>query len=215
MAMRNYIESLKSSSKHIYHALPRLLSLWFELTGITVPSVEKTASHSGKRQSTFGASRRNSGSGATNTPGEYQKQRSTWFHYMWMTFSRNFSLLKAAQMAKTQRDANELVGMAIRRIPPRVFYTAIPQLIAQIMHANEETALTVRNILSRVLARFPEQAMWPLAWLRLSKNSMRKKIGDKIFSDSAKHCSDKKKHHESNLLVAAKSLLDYLHQCAK
>lgn len=117
-------------------------------------------------------------------------------------------------MLQTQRDANELVAVAIRKIPPRVFYTAIPQLIAQIMHVNGDTAYTVRNILTRVLARFPEQAMWPLAWLRKSKNSQRKKIGEKIFADAAKYCSDRKRQHESQLLVAAKTLLDYLHACA-
>jgi serine/threonine-protein kinase ATR len=117
-------------------------------------------------------------------------------------------------MKKTQSEANEVVAVAIRKIPPRVFYTAMPQLIAQIMHVNEDTALTVRNILTRVLARFPEQAMWPLAWLRHSNHIQRKKIGEKIFTDSAKHCGEKKKSHESKLLVAATSLLDYLHACA-
>lgn len=76
MAMKNYIESLKTSSKHVYHALPRLLSLWFELTGIAVASDEKKAPHSGGRQVTY-SSRRQSGSGAgvTNTRGEKQNIR--------------------------------------------------------------------------------------------------------------------------------------------
>ena len=121
---------------------------------------------------------------------------------------------KAAQMIKTQREATEIVAVAVRKIPARVFYTAMPQLISQIMHVHDETSLSVRNILSRVLARFPEQAMWPLGWLCHSKNSLRRKIGDKIFTDSAKHCSDKKRQRESMLLVAARPLLNHLHQCA-
>ena len=81
MAMRNYIESLKSSSKHVYHALPRLLSLWFELTAIPVPA-EKTASvsDSNKRQVTYGSNRRHSGSGTKTTPGKTCIQLPHLFH---------------------------------------------------------------------------------------------------------------------------------------
>ena len=118
-------------------------------------------------------------------------------------------------MAKTQRDANEMVALALRKIPPRVFYTAMPQLISQIMHVNAETSMAVRNILSRVLVKYPEQAMWPLGWLCHSKNEQRKKIGEKIFKDSAKHCGEKKRTREQSLLVAAKTLLDFLHVCAE
>ena len=62
-AMKSYIESLKTGSKHVYQALPRLLSLWFEVTAIEKTSEEKTPSKSGTGQATYSSSRRHSGAG--------------------------------------------------------------------------------------------------------------------------------------------------------
>ena len=39
--MKQYIEALKLGEKHVYIALPRLLSLWFEFTGILGNDIEK------------------------------------------------------------------------------------------------------------------------------------------------------------------------------
>ena len=41
LAMKQYIEALKLGEKHVYIALPRLLSLWFEFTGILGNDIEK------------------------------------------------------------------------------------------------------------------------------------------------------------------------------
>ena len=71
MAMEHYSASLRQSLKHVYHALPRLLSLWFELAAIQVPAGEKadTTEKSNKRQIVAFGSRRGSKS-AASTPGE-------------------------------------------------------------------------------------------------------------------------------------------------
>ena len=34
LAMEHYVSSLKLSTKHVYQALPRLLSLWFDFVSI-------------------------------------------------------------------------------------------------------------------------------------------------------------------------------------
>jgi hypothetical protein len=62
-ALEHYGASLRQSLKHVYHALPRLLSLWFELTAIQVPVAERfdASPHSKKRQTAFNGSGRNSG----------------------------------------------------------------------------------------------------------------------------------------------------------
>jgi hypothetical protein len=41
LAMQQYIEALKLDSKHVYQALPRLLSLWFDLSSIDCESIKK------------------------------------------------------------------------------------------------------------------------------------------------------------------------------
>lgn len=62
-AMEHYGASLRQSLKHVYHALPRLLSLWFELTAIQVPVAERfdVSPHSKKRPTAVIGSGRNSG----------------------------------------------------------------------------------------------------------------------------------------------------------
>lgn len=58
LAMRHYNESLKLSLKHVYQALPRLLSLWFEFTAISDGAMNRDAearrNSSNKKSSTTG-----------------------------------------------------------------------------------------------------------------------------------------------------------------
>ena len=65
LSMQNYRIALSLQSKHVYQALPRLLSLWCELTAIrgdTASATNDAAISSSKRQPTFG-SRGNNSSG--------------------------------------------------------------------------------------------------------------------------------------------------------
>lgn len=87
------------------------------------------------------------------------------------------------------------------------------QLIAQVIHTNKDTASIVQTILSRVLAKYPEQAMWSLSWLQNSKNKDRAKIGKEIFADAQKFL-DNKKPKLAALLKASEGLIGYLHQVA-
>ena len=102
------------------------------------------------------------------------------------------------------------------KIQAHAFYTAIPQLIAQIVHTNEETASIVQSILTRVLYKFPEQAMWPLAWLRQSKDGGRRRAGEAIFNlAKTKLENHGDKDRLAKLLTASKELFDFLHSMAK
>ena len=109
--------------------------------------------------------------------------------------------------------ANHFMAENFRKIPTQAFYTAMPQLIAQIMHVNGDSASVVQFILKKVLFKFPEQAMWPLAWLCHSKNSRRKQIGVGIFKEAQKIVAKKNKGL-GNLLLASKSLINHLQQVA-
>lgn len=53
MAMEQYISALRYSSKHVYQALPRLLSLWFDFTSYEA-SPEVKAMQSSRIQTTIG-----------------------------------------------------------------------------------------------------------------------------------------------------------------
>jgi hypothetical protein len=109
--------------------------------------------------------------------------------------------------------ANNFMAENFKKIPTQAFYTAMPQLIAQIMHINADSASVVQYILKKVLFRFPEQAMWPLAWLCHSKNSKRKQIGVGIFKEAQKIIAKKNKAL-GNLLMASKNLINHLQSIA-
>jgi serine/threonine-protein kinase ATR len=102
----------------------------------------------------------------------------------------------------------------LKSIPPSAFYTAMPQLIARVIHDDKETALVVRGILKRVLTKFPQQAMWPLAWLKGSRNPERLKIGEEIFKDAEKNLSKANRKTMQKLLSGAGSLFKYLQDLA-
>lgn len=116
-------------------------------------------------------------------------------------------------LRQNQNHANTFMASQIRDIPSVAFYTAMPQLISRVIHDDPETSLVVKSILQRVLVKFPQQAMWPLAWLKGSKIENREKIGEEIFNGAQKALS---KHHKgmSNLIKLSDSLFEFLRALA-
>ncbi|CAB9501042.1 protein kinase ATR [Seminavis robusta] len=186
-AMEHYTLSLRLSLKHVYHALPRLLSLWFELSSVLASEKVGSTTQSGnkKQRVSYGSSKRRS-SQNTKSTGENQDHR-----------------------------ANKFMLENVKLVSTKTFYTAMPQLIAQIMHKDSRTAEIVQALLKEVLARYPEQAMWPLAWLCHSTNSNRNRIGQDIFKAAEKALDKNNKNSLRNLLVASKSLFRHLQSIAK
>lgn len=193
MAMEQYLDALKFSDMHVYQALPRVLSLWFEYT-----SIERRMSRRGKTKQSEG-----------DTP-------------------VNLSPDPNAFLRNQQDKANQLFQEAASRIPSSMFYTATPQLISRVCHPNSHTALAVQTLLTRVLSKFPGQAMWVLAWVRNSLDKTRSSLGNEIFHSAQKSISgwasnDKKVdlrrkqffEKNRNILVASKSYVTYLIDIAK
>ena len=194
MAMEQYLEALKVNDKHVYQALPRVLSLWFEYT-----SVERHGARRGKAKK----------QGGGDSPVKLSSDPTV--------FLRN-----------KQDEANQLFQEAASRIPSSMFYTATPQLISRLCHPNSHTALAVQTLLTRVLSKFPGQAMWALAWVRNSLDKTRSSIGNEIFKSAQKSImgwatnnrrveSRRKMLLEKNrkILVASQSLVTYLIDIAK
>jgi len=102
-----------------------------------------------------------------------------------------------------------------KNIPAQAFYTAMPQLVSRVVHDSKDTASVVQGILKRVLAKFPAQAMWPLAWLRQSKAPDRQKIGDKIFQEAVRVLASSPNQASHKILVSSKSLFKYFQDLAK
>lgn len=102
-----------------------------------------------------------------------------------------------------------------RQIPASAFYTAMPQIISRIKHYDVETTTVVRSILRRILVKFPAQAMWPLAWLRQSRERDRCQAGESIFREAERSLQKSSAQTLHALLVASKSLFLYFHKLAK
>jgi serine/threonine-protein kinase ATR len=193
MAMEQYLEALKASDKHVYQALPRVLSLWFEYT-----SVERRGARRAKAKQSSG-----------DTPLKVSSDPN-------------------AYLRNKQEEANQLFHEAAARIPSSMFYTATPQLISRLCHPNPHTGLAVQTLLTRVLSKFPGQAMWALAWVRNSLDKTRSSLGNEIFHSAQKSiigwaANDKrvdarrKELFDKNrkILVASKSLVSYLIDISK
>jgi serine/threonine-protein kinase ATR len=80
-------------------------------------------------------------------------------------------------------------------------------------YPQRDTASVVQAILRRVLTKYPAQAMWPLAWVRQSRDPQRQQIGTDIFSQATEALNKNESLHK--LLVTSKTLLDYLFALAK
>lgn len=103
---------------------------------------------------------------------------------------------------KSKNEANKHMANNLKEIPPAAFYTAIPQLVSRVTHSDNDTASVVYGILRRVLIKFTEQAMWPLACLKGSKKPERSQIGDKLFKEAQKGVGKHNKKHQQILLEA-------------
>lgn len=130
------------------------------------------------------------------------------------TSSQSFGTKANGNLAERQDEANQFMAKQVKHISSQIFYTAMPQLISRVIHDDLGTALVVRGILRRVLTKFVQQAMWPLAWLMHSRLAERRKIGTSLFKDAEKALLN---HNKKNcqLLVASKGLFSFLQELAR
>lgn len=118
-------------------------------------------------------------------------------------------------LTENQNKANLCMADNTKTIPAAAYYTAMPQLLSRVIHNNGDTAKVVKRILERVLAKYPHQAMWHLAWLKGSKNAERSKIGGDIFKGAQKVLIKNRQTQVANLLKASDSLFKYLQDLAR
>jgi ATP adenylyltransferase/5',5'''-P-1,P-4-tetraphosphate phosphorylase II len=120
----------------------------------------------------------------------------------------------AGTLARNQNEANLCMANNMKAIPQASFYTAMPQLVSRVIHDDKETALVVQGILKRVLIKFPQQAMWPLAWLKGSRNAERLTIGEEIFKDAQRALNKANQKTMYKLLSASSGLFKFLQEVA-
>ncbi|CAK7270713.1 serine/threonine-protein kinase M1 [Sporothrix epigloea] len=56
-----------------------------------------------------------------------------------------------------------------QRLPPFIFYTALPQLVARINHPNQEVCHVLDRMISKVVQAYPQQALWSVFGVMTSR----------------------------------------------
>ncbi|KAH8588648.1 protein kinase-like protein rad3 [Bisporella sp. PMI_857] len=69
----------------------------------------------------------------------------------------------------------------IAKLPAYIFYTAFPQIIARIAHPNPEVYKFLQDIIYKIVATYPQQAIWSLLAVSTSIQSDRKNRGISIL----------------------------------
>lgn len=184
-AIQHYSTALMHDLKHVYQALPRLLSLWFDFTGIQLDQgTESTIGYSQKLNAPFRF-------GCINPN----------FLTIFVFLSQHHYIPGTAVLSQWQQMLNGDILKMVQSpqgIPMVAYYNVLPQLVSRVIHDNTDTAAIVKTLLGRVLYTYPLQAMWHLAWLKGSKTTDRKKIGDEIFADAQqKHLEQATRIRES------------------
>nr|POF04074.1 protein kinase rad3 [Quercus suber] len=99
-----------------------------------------------------------------------------------LTRSRNEDQTIFERRVKTLQGVNRQVQKYCDRIPSYVFYTAFPQLISRISHPHPEVWKTLSNILTKVVAQHPSQALWSLLAVIRSADRTRVDRGQEIVN---------------------------------
>jgi len=58
----------------------------------------------------------------------------------------------------------------IDRLPPYIWYTALPQILSRISHAHPKVAEHLSNLIKKIVSSYPQQAMWSLLAVAKAKD---------------------------------------------
>lgn len=83
---------------------------------------------------------------------------------------------------KSLQAVNRQLQKYFERIPPYVFYTALPQMISRISHPHPEVWTLLSNILTRIVAAHPSQALWSMLAVVRATDHTRKTRGIEILN---------------------------------
>lgn len=83
---------------------------------------------------------------------------------------------------KALQSCNKQLQKYFDRVQPYVFYSAMPQMISRITHPNPEVWKQLFNILSRIAAAHPSQALWSLLAVVKATDRVRVERGTEILN---------------------------------
>ncbi|USW55643.1 Putative phosphatidylinositol 3-/4-kinase, catalytic domain, FATC domain, UME [Septoria linicola] len=82
---------------------------------------------------------------------------------------------------KSLQACNRQLQKYFERVPPYVFYHALPQLISRITHPHPEVWKQLCNILVRIVSAHPSQSLWSLLPVPKATDRMRQERGKEVL----------------------------------
>ncbi|EIW68190.1 hypothetical protein TREMEDRAFT_32442 [Tremella mesenterica DSM 1558] len=95
---------------------------------------------------------------------------------IWLDLGESKDLKKSSETQHYLDKITALVDKARKELKVYQFFTAYPQIVSRIGHLNREVAVVLRKIMALVLAKYPQQAMWPTVGVMQSNRPERKSV---------------------------------------
>ncbi|GAA5955223.1 hypothetical protein JCM3765_003250 [Sporobolomyces pararoseus] len=149
--VRLYAEALRYGTKYIYQALPRMLTIWLEMS--ENPGIVQYVKMKAKDPKA---------TAPTDEIGDLY---------------RHFTRLNDRVSACAGGGKNT----AGRGLPTYQWLTVLPQLVSRILHPNERVVNTLEVILLKVLRSYPHHGFWAMASGAKSMTSRRSKRNTRVF----------------------------------
>jgi serine/threonine-protein kinase ATR len=153
-ALRHYGEAARLGSRHVRHALPRLLTLFFE------HCEDQAAAAIGGREGQRGG---NGGAGADAGGGGNNGNA-------------------AARARAVAVEAAAVMRAASRGVPTHRLLLVLPQLTGRVHHPSPPAQELVGRLMARVLDAFPQQGLWALASVARSSVPARAAAAESVLN---------------------------------
>lgn len=85
------------------------------------------------------------------------------------------------QDSETQKEMHKVIKRLATELPSYIWLSVYPQLISRITHPNKDVLSITQDIISRVLAKHPRQALWSLVSVVRSRDNTRRDSAKSIL----------------------------------
>ncbi|XP_073033978.1 serine/threonine-protein kinase ATR isoform X1 [Primulina eburnea] len=128
-----------------------------------------------------------------------------WFDFGSVYHRNNLSSNK--DLANVHGKVMSIMRGCLKDLPTYQWLTVLPQLVSRICHQNEETVRLVKHIITSVLRRYPQQALWTIAAVTKSTVSSRREAAAEIIQ-AARRGSNQ--GGSNSMFVQFATLVDHL-----
>lgn len=128
-----------------------------------------------------------------------------WFEFGCFYQGRGSSSNK--DLKTTHEKVMSIMRGCLKDLPTYQWLTVLPQLVSRICHQNDESVRLVKHIITSVLRKYPQQALWIMAAVSKSTVPSRREAAAEIIQAARKGSS---LGNGGNLFVKFAALIDHL-----